>query len=94
MINKDRAEKIAGDAATCINDVIHSAMAVRGERFAQTVGDIFNLHAMTKGLAFMASLADDTETAEAVAKKMLEIISQISDSLLGTLETDELRAEA
>lgn len=94
MINKEQAEKIAGDAVTAIHEVLLSAMAVRGERFANAVGGIFNLHTITKGLAIMASTSNDKEVADSVANQMLVVIAQISDSLLETLETDELREEA
>lgn len=94
MIDKEQAEKIAGEAVTAIHEVLQSAMAVRGERFANAAGGIFNLHTITKGLAIMASTSNDKEVADSVAKQMLVVIAQISDSLLETLETDELREEA
>jgi hypothetical protein len=94
VIDKEQAEKIAGEAVTAIHEIIQSAMAVRGERFANAVGGIFNLHTITKGLAIMASTSNDKEVADSVAEKMLVVIAQISDSLLETLETDELREEA
>lgn len=94
MIDKEQAEKIAGEAVTAIREVLQSAMAVRGERFACAVVGIFNLHTIAKGLAIMASMSNDRAAADSVAEKMLVVIAQISDSLLEALETDELREEA
>ncbi len=74
MIDKEQAEKIAGEAVTAIHEILQSAMAVRGERFACAVGGIFNLHTITKGLAIMASTSNDKEVADSVAKQMLVVI--------------------
>lgn len=94
MINKDQVEKIAGDTASAVTEVLQSAAAVRGEHFANIVSCIFNFHAMSKGLAIMVSMSNDKASATDLADKLLTIIAQASSTMLDTIETDELQEEA
>ena len=94
MIDKEQAEKIAEEAATSISEVFMSAMAVRGERFANAVGGIFNMHSITNGIAHLAAMSSDKAAAADISDKLLSIIAHTSGILLYALDTDELREEA